>query len=444
MRNRVGRSIPEAGKDRMANRRKRLRVLKRDQRLCGIHFGGCGRRIEEGEKYNVDHIIPRALFSRVAKGRNAEFNEDWNYQPMHVACNDAKASQLRGWPRFDCDCHYLQIGGRDLYVYTKGHVGEGMHLLLRDIVSGRNDKVDAHLVVGSGKGKGGSNIVGYRQGQFGYLLPGIAPSNAEMFNLAERSAVGLPVPEIVQLDNEGHVVRQWGNPVSTRRRSISAETFNNRALSLAGLGRLEDALQDYDEAIRIRPMYPEALRNRGVAKAKLNRTEDAIFDFGTAISQKPDFSEAYFNRGLARYELERYVDALADYDQCIRTGLSDAATYSSRGLAKNALGQYEKSLPDFDKAIALDPRDVKALNNRAATYFKLGRTTDAIADFEEAVALRPNCAELHYNMGLVRITLSDFENAKRNLQTAEALAKGECNANLAAMAVRALGGLPRQ
>ena len=428
----------------MANRHKTRRVLKRDQRLCGIHFGGCGRKIEEGEKYNLDHIIPRALFSKVATRRNAEFNEDWNYQPMHVECNSAKASQLRGWPRFDCDCHYLQINGRDLFVHTKGHVGEGRHLFLPSIVSDRSDRVDARVVVGSGKGRGGRNIAGYREGQFGYLFPGMAPSHAEMYNLMERSAVGLPVPRYIELDNEGHVVRHWGRAVSSRRRSTSAETFHNRALSLAGIGRLEEALEDYDEAIRIRPKYHEAFRNRGVAKARLGRVENAIFDFDTAICQKPDFSEAYFNRGLAKYELGRYRDAIADFGQRIRMAPADAAAYSSRGLAKNAVCQFEQSLLDFDKAIGLDPKDIKALNNRAGTYVQLGRTLDAIADFEKAAALSPASAEIHYNLGLVQGTLPDMENASRNLRTALQIAERGHNEHLAAMIVRALDGLGKR
>ena len=209
----------------MANRHKKRRVLKRDQRLCGIHIGGCGRRIAEGEKCNLDHIIPRALFTKVAKDRIAEFNEDWNCQATHVGCNDAKASELTNWPRFNCDCHYLQIQGGDMYVYTRGLVGEGRHKLLENVVSERSDRVDAQIVMGSGKGGGGKTIFGYWQGRFGYHLPGIAKSNVEMFNLSERGAVGLPVPKYIVRDDAGRVVGRWGSVTSTRTRSRSAETF---------------------------------------------------------------------------------------------------------------------------------------------------------------------------------------------------------------------------
>ena len=168
-------------------------------------MGGCSKPIEAGERSNVDHIIPKALFSKVAEERTAEFNEDWNCQPTHVDCNDSKDSRLIGWPRFICKCHYLQVCGRDLYVYTRGDVREGRHKLLSGVVSDQDDRVDATLIIGTGKGKGDTNIAGYWEGRFGYLLPGIAASRVEMFNLNERARVGLPTPALIHLDDKGHI-----------------------------------------------------------------------------------------------------------------------------------------------------------------------------------------------------------------------------------------------
>lgn len=91
-----------------------------------------------------------------------------------------------------------------------------------------------------------------------------------------------------------------GSAVSTRPRSPSAETFEIRGPGLAGLGKLEEALEDFDEALRIRPEFPEAFRNRGMSKAQLDRTEDAMADFDIEVSQSSDTTEAYFNRRAAR------------------------------------------------------------------------------------------------------------------------------------------------
>lgn len=395
----------------MANRHKKRRVLKRDQRLCGIHLGGCGRRIEEGAEYNRDHIVPRALFSKVAKGRNAEFNEDWNCQPMHVDCNNAKDSKLRSWPRFDCDCHYLQVHGNDLYVHTKDPVGEGRHKLIENVVSERNDKVDAKLVIGSGKVRGGKTFNGYQEGKFGYLLPGIAKSHVEVFNLTERGAVGLSVPKYIELDDQGRVVDRWGNAVPIGPRSRSAETFYNRGLSLAGLGRLEEALEDFDEAIRTRPVFPEAYRSRGASRARLGRLEDALADFDTAIRQKPDFAEAYYNRGVCKNSQGRHREAVVDYDEAIRIRPVYPEAYRNRGTSKAQLGRTEDAMADFDMEISQSPDTSEAYFNRGIVKKRSGLMVEAIEDFDDAIRMRPVYPEAFLERGVSKSKLGRVEDA---------------------------------
>ena len=183
-------------------------------------MGGCGRPIVIGEPATRDHIVPTALYSKVAS--EAEFDQPWNWQPMHKECNEAKGSALDEWPRFDCDCHYLQIHGRDLYVHTKDPAGGGRHKLLENVVSDEDARVDARLVAGEGAVKGVGPIFGYWRGKAGYLFPGIARSRVQLFNLTERGTVGLPVPETVQLDDAGRVVGRWGTARSVRRRAGAA------------------------------------------------------------------------------------------------------------------------------------------------------------------------------------------------------------------------------
>ena len=84
-------------------------------------------------------------------------------------------SLLHGWPRFVCDCHYLQIHGRDLYVHTKGPVGKGPYKLLENVVSDKDDRLDARVVVGEGSVKGAGQVFGYWRGKAGYLFPKICP-----------------------------------------------------------------------------------------------------------------------------------------------------------------------------------------------------------------------------------------------------------------------------
>ena len=184
------------------------RVLRRDNRLCGMHLGGCGATIEGRRDGTVDHIIPSAFFSKVAGGGRHLYERDWNCQPMHVACNQSKADWLSSWPRFQCDCHYLQVEDGNLFVLTRGRTDTTRHILLRDVVSVTADRVDARMVIGPGK-LGGQKVHGAAVGmkaRFGYVLPGIAARRVDWFNLHERVRVGLPVPKTFRLTEEGHII----------------------------------------------------------------------------------------------------------------------------------------------------------------------------------------------------------------------------------------------
>ena len=75
--------------------------------------------------------------------------------------------------------------------------------------------------------------------------------------------------------------------------------YSNRGNAKAALERYDDAITDYDEAIRLKPDYAEAYSNRGIAKAALGRYDDAIADYDEAIYLKPDLAAAYYNRGIA-------------------------------------------------------------------------------------------------------------------------------------------------
>ena len=59
------------------------------------------------------------------------------------------------------------------------------------------------------------------------------------------------------------------------------------------------AIEDYNEAIRLKPDYVEAYNNRGNVYNNLGQYQRAIQDCNKAIRLKPDCAEAYNNRGIA-------------------------------------------------------------------------------------------------------------------------------------------------
>jgi predicted TPR repeat methyltransferase len=96
------------------------------------------------------------------------------------------------------------------------------------------------------------------------------------------------------------------------------EAHSNLGNTLKELGRLEDAVASYSQALAIKPEYAESLSNLGATLQELGRLEEAATSYKKAIAIKPQYAEKLSHeiasiRGLnpAR-ATDAYVSALFD------------------------------------------------------------------------------------------------------------------------------------
>jgi len=96
-----------------------------------------------------------------------------------------------------------------------------------------------------------------------------------------------------------------------------AEKHYNAGVELQEQGHLDEAIGEYDEAIRLDPQLTLAYLNRGAVYNEKNDFSKAITDFDKAIELDPNLFEAYYNRGLAYAELGEKAEAMADFEKVI-------------------------------------------------------------------------------------------------------------------------------
>lgn len=130
------------------------------------------------------------------------------------------------------------------------------------------------------------------------------------------------------------------------------------------LGKLEEAVKNYDKTIELNPDTPEAYVNRGASKAELRKLKEAIEDFSKAIKLNPKLSEAYTNRGFAKFKLGKPEEAITDCSKAIELNPMVAEAYTNRGIARGELGRLKEAIEDFNKAIELNPELSHAYFNR--------------------------------------------------------------------------------
>jgi tetratricopeptide (TPR) repeat protein len=231
---------------------------------------------------------------------------------------------------------------------------------------------------------------------------------------------------------------------------------NNRARVYLALGRLDDALADYEVVIREDPNHAEHYLERGTILRRLGRTEEALADYARAMRLSPPFPEIYYNRGDLRFGEGDVEGALADFSYVldlqpdfVDAYVNRAGLYLDSGAVEAArqdavaglrhdpenpylhavLGQCHVEAEDlvaarvaFDRALKADPDLVTALSGRAGVAYAADDLALAAEDLARAVSLDPEDAALRYNLALVHRDAGRRPEALAELRRAAELA----------------------
>ena len=190
--------------------------------------------------------------------------------------------------------------------------------------------------------------------------------------------------------------------------------FNNRGMSKYNLGQYDDAIKDFDEAIKLNSEEPTVFANRGISKYDLGQYDEAIKDFDEAIKLNPEDSTVFVNRGMSKYKLGQYDEVIKDFDAAIKLNSEEPTVFANRGMSKYNLGQYDDAIKDFDEAIKLNPEDSTVFVNRGMSKYDLGQYDEAIKDYNEAVRLDPEYAIAFYYRGVSNQALEQYNEAVRD------------------------------
>ena len=91
-------------------------------------------------------------------------------------------------------------------------------------------------------------------------------------------------------------------------------THVNRGILRLRRGQIEDAIADFDSAMRIDPTQPEAYLNKGAALMQRQNASEAVQLFTVALehnTQRP--AVAHYGRAMANEELGNVREAYEDY-----------------------------------------------------------------------------------------------------------------------------------
>lgn len=176
--------------------------------------------------------------------------------------------------------------------------------------------------------------------------------------------------------------------------------YNNRGNLLLSLGQYDEALKDFDRAVLLAPTYAAAYSNRGNARLKLGQVQAAIEDFTQAIKLMPASAASLSGRGLAFLDLGKPHAAIRDFSRAVNANARFASGYRNRAEARLAVGQSEIAIEDLSRAIAFDVNNPEIYVVRGYAYLSAGNVPSAIKDFSRAIELNPRIVAAYQARGL--------------------------------------------
>jgi tetratricopeptide (TPR) repeat protein len=162
-----------------------------------------------------------------------------------------------------------------------------------------------------------------------------------------------------------------------------------RGLALGDSGKLKAALSDLDAALALQPESAEALQARGRVHILHNEPDDALADFEHCIQIDSRNPAGHIGRGDANFLKENYKEAVEDYTQAVELEPKDPQPLTQRGYAYARLNEMDKALEDFDAALKIDEKDAASRLGRAEIRRTKKEWTDALKDYQVILTARP-------------------------------------------------------
>jgi protein O-mannosyl-transferase len=194
----------------------------------------------------------------------------------------------------------------------------------------------------------------------------------------------------------------WRDSEALFRHALAVTQNNYLAHKALGIvlgmqGRTDEAINQFQEAIRLAPDYTEAHYSLGIAFERKGQTDEAIHQFQETIRLKPDYAEAHFSLGTGLAMKGRLDDAIKQFQEAIRLNPDYAEAHYNLGTVFGMKSQTDEAIREFQEVIRLKPDSAEAHYDLGIALGRRGKIDGAISQFQEALRLKPDYAEAqHY------------------------------------------------
>lgn len=209
----------------------------------------------------------------------------------------------------------------------------------------------------------------------------------------------------------------YGEDVSKKRdlETDYSDTYVYKGLALCGLERYDEAIQSFDEALKIDPQKNYVYCYKGNVLMDLKMYDEAVEAYVKLLEIDPKNKEAYYFKGRSLNELKRYSDAIKNYDNALEIDPNYESAKNGKSVALYMLGDqlyslknYEEAIKCFFGAFTIKPDFDDAYVFKGMAYYELGNCNNAIRSYDEALKINPQNTKAFHNKGNAFYKLKNY------------------------------------
>jgi len=141
------------------------------------------------------------------------------------------------------------------------------------------------------------------------------------------------------------------------------EAHYNLAAMLQARSELEEAVKEYEYALRVRPDDVIVTNALGGALLATGRVEEAIVRLDAAVRDRPDYFDAHYNLGNALASKGDFSAAAVQFRTATRLKPDDADAEANLGSALAQMGHLSEAKSHYHRALQLNPGHALAHEN---------------------------------------------------------------------------------
>jgi tetratricopeptide (TPR) repeat protein len=213
---------------------------------------------------------------------------------------------------------------------------------------------------------------------------------------------------------------------------------SNLARALLAKGQTEEAIAECREALRLAPADARSHSTLAKALRAQGRLAEARKHYERALELDPRYPEAHYRLAILLAEQGSFEEAVPHYREMLRLdppGFPEA--HYNLGVTLGRLGSTEEAISHYREALRADPAYTRAWFNLGILLGRQGRMDEAVSCYRKVLLIRPDFAEAHYLLGSVYARQGNRAEALQHYRTLQGL-----NASLAEALLREIEAIP--